>query len=249
MAVTTTKTNIMTIIEEDGGDPTGAGGKLINDNFKKIDDLFDGDDCKSAIVANSLASAPPIAANTGFSRHNATGANYRVTSGGVHYPVSVWGASFQTGAQKQGIYSWVNMAPIAKVSPYGPLMYHIMAAIAPNTVQDEPVCLECVIYGSNGTFAVYGGVQGKILYASDSSEYGAWALGYAYDVYDTTPHDRTIYFGTENGSLYCGACMSHDGDSIYNALVINVTAISIYTDDTVFPNENIYYQEEDSNSS
>ena len=51
MAVTTTKTNIMTIIEEDGGDPTGAGGKGINDNFKKIDDLFDGDVAQCAKFA------------------------------------------------------------------------------------------------------------------------------------------------------------------------------------------------------
>lgn len=247
MAVTTSKTNIMTIIQEDGSDPSGAGGKIINDNFKKIDDLFDGDDCKSALVANSLASAPSIAANTGFSRHNATGSSYRITSGGVSYPVAIWGASFQTGAQTEGGYSWVTMAPIAKVPPYGPLMYRIMATIAPNTEQDRPIYLECIIGGYNGYFNTAAEVEGSVTYSSS----GQWTLGYASDIGGTPGHHRTIYFGTENGSLYCGACMEDDWGSIYNALVMHVTVISLYSDDTPFTNTNIYYYDhgDDSNSS
>lgn len=245
MAVTTTKTNIMTIIEEDGGDPTGAGGKVINDNFKKIDDLFDGDDCKSAI---SLTQAPDIAKNTGFSNPGAQGASYRVTSGNIQYPVAIWGTSFQTGVYFES-YDHVSMAPIAKLPPYGPFMYRVMAYVAPNASQSGGYYIEFIIHGYNGNFN-NDNLLGTITYSHGyDGATGNWSFEKV--IYDDEPDHRnnyTLYVKINNGSLYCGALM-YPAYTDRNACIMQVTAIALYSDDTPFPDTNIYYYDTGNSSS
>ena len=213
MAVTTTKTNIMTIIEEDGGDPTGAGGKVINDNFKKIDDLFDGDDCKSAEFSK-IAGITPIGNSS----------SYYHTVGTTNYPIAIWGTTFESGFNGGDAY----VGKIGYLPPFGPFAYIVKIVIINNSRLDDSRYLECRVLGCNS-------VVTRVISLGD------WLFSDTHDNYINVNAGAPSYinetecsFTAISGALYCGIWGSSGGSTL------SVTTYASYIDNTVLNSNGDY---------
>ena len=217
MAVTTTKTNIMTIIEEDGGDPTGAGGKGINDNFKKIDDLFDGDVAQCAKFA-PIASFAPVS----------SGVDYTV--GTTPYPVAAWGSSFKTkGAENNGeIY-------LGKIAPL-PAFGHYAYTVKLICIGGQDVYLEYIVTGTGPHMGYVKKIQEIDIHNSHAALITSNDDDYSTEVIDQEPPSylfiNSCWFMVSNSSLYCGVFGEYKYGSIVHATVypayVDRTAINSY---------------------
>lgn len=210
MSVTTQKTNIMTVIKENGGDPTGSGGNLINENFKTIDGLFTGQYAKRALQANQVLSAPGIAQNTGFSPPTSW-PTVTLTS---TYPIALWGDL--GNAHTSG--SMIEPPMCAALPPYGPIMFHVLVAGYNTADTSSRIYAECLVFGWDTVLT-----GAKVLHAYDESgnTLSLNAIASKYGL-PTSP-TKSVAFYTLNGALYCG--LSSSSNSVW---CTHMTAIGIY---------------------
>lgn len=99
MTVTTSKDKMVTLIQQDGGDPQGEGGKTINDNFKAIASQF-APSSVSGVYPAQRALQADYASNAGYasSAYSASSAGYATNAGYASSAYSATNASYASSA-------------------------------------------------------------------------------------------------------------------------------------------------------
>ena len=174
MAVTTYTNQNLVLIRENGSDPTGAGGKIINDNFKKIDEaLFSG---TSAIVDYARyaesAYSTSYADYAGYAYSCVCGTSSGSSFGGDGYaslpgyadpwysrafvndysgkPISIWGSTSAAYIYSSvDGYSVSGPQPFACIPPFGPFSLRVNMVFYKDTDYRTAIFAELFIFGWN----------------------------------------------------------------------------------------------------
>ncbi len=190
MPVTTYTGQNLVLIQENGSEPTGSGGKIINDNFKKIDEaLFFGttaivDYARTANYAYSTSQAEY--ASYAYSCAGASGGygsgtgyaslpgyadpwySYPYAENNSSNPISIWGSLSTTymystsGYSGQQIYTPSGSPYFACIPPFGPFSLRVNLVFYPQGYYSQAIFAEVFICGWNlDIFTV------KVLHAYD----------------------------------------------------------------------------------
>lgn len=222
MAVTTYTNQNLTLIREDGSDPTGSGGKIINDNFKKIDEaLFSGGsaivECaRNANYANTASYASY--ANYAYSCAHGSGGSSGVggyaslpgyanpwypspyASSDTSKPISIWGSlatTFMYSSGYSGSEVWKTSGDpyFACIPPFGPFSLRVNMVFYPQLDYSNAIFAEVFICGWNlDIFAV------DVLHAYDVNGNQAVVNGHA-------SLDIPVSFGTTIGASINGGML------------------------------------------
>lgn len=202
MAVTTYKGQNLVLIQENGSEPTGSGGKIINDNFKKIDEaLFSGTSAiveyaRNANYANTASYASY--ANYAYSCSHGSGGgggvggyaslpgyadpwySYPYAENNSSWPISIWGGLSTTYMYSTSGYSgspvWrASGSPnFACIPPFGPFSLRVNMVFYPQWDYTSAIFAEVFICGWNlDIFAV------DVLHAYDVNGNQAVVNGHA----------------------------------------------------------------------
>ena len=172
MAVTTYKGQNLVLIQENGSEPTGSGGKIINDNFKKIDEaLFSGTSAiveyaRNANYANTASYASY--ANYAYSCSHGSGGSggvggyaslpgyadpwysYPYAENNSSWPISIWGSQTSTYVYSTGSgYSASGGASFACVPPFGPFSLRANMVFYRSADFQSAIFADVLIFGWN----------------------------------------------------------------------------------------------------
>lgn len=177
MAVTSSTSNFMTLIQENGSQPTGAGGAIINNNFLLLDNQFvmgtgsssESSWCaKNATYANFASNAGTASyANAAGTVYSAPDASYAYSAYSAGYAPPVFNtnmAAYSTGdayyavygSLKEMYYSTVSgstyctdPAECSALPPFGPFMVDALICLYPWQSSSEVIYAKALICGWN----------------------------------------------------------------------------------------------------
>lgn len=239
MAVTTYTNQNLTLIREDGSDPTGSGGKIINDNFKKIDEaLFSG---TSAIVeyarnANYAVTASQASyADYAYSCAHGSGGSSGVggyaslpgyadpwyshpyAEDNSSWPISIWGGQSTaymystSGYSGNQVWRTSDSPYFACIPPFGPFSLRVNMVFYSQWNYTSAIFAEVFICGWNlDIFAV------DVLHAYDVN--GNQAVVNSHTSLDIPVSSGTAIGASINGGRLMLAAHC-DGDSLGNITI------------------------------
>ncbi|MDO4585001.1 MAG: hypothetical protein Q4D62_12960 [Planctomycetia bacterium] len=217
MAVTSTTSNMLTLIQENGSDPTGEGGKIINGNFTLLDAMFEKYStswyAKNALNASYAEFA--CFAGTATSVGNSELANLALCAGFASpmnsysyqsWPIAVWG-NFGQGGIVSGSQPDTYSIPsggtdprYAGLPPLGPFFVKLLLCAYPMYEAQNAIFVECCVGGWNLSISF-----AKVLNAYTLNGETATVTPYTLGTYEDAPvyDGNCLYFKVYDNQLIC----------------------------------------------
>ena len=256
MSVTSSVGNVLTLIYENGSEPSGSGGGIIDNNFRKIDSMLSGSggniyiqNAQNALYANyaNSASSANFASGAYYANYayscagsggstgvpdfaKATGFMYPTSSYGYTvsdtYPYAIWGSQYSTAFNG----SYVSgTSSFTGIPPFGPFMCRLQICLH-NYYNDSRAFAEALICGWNCSISFV-----KMLHCYDESgtEITAsdYSISYCENIYSASvdaSKEVDLIFALNSNQIYCAGFKKH-AQSEQTLTYVYITAVSLYS--------------------